>query len=103
MSETSDLFALLRQSADVGAVAAIQRLLDEGTDRDLCRINVVAFAARHGIDEQSAIAAFLHATRLSLFDISWNVLCPGCGGVLDTNATLKTVQKDEYLCSLCAD
>jgi class 3 adenylate cyclase len=103
MSETSDLFALLRQSADVGAVAAIQRLLDEGTDRDLCRINVVAFAARHGIDEQSAIAAFLHATRLSLFDISWNVLCPGCGGVLDTNATLKTVQKEEYLCSLCAD
>ncbi|MCC2687437.1 MAG: hypothetical protein K0S21_240, partial [Rhizobiaceae bacterium] len=103
MSETSDLFALLRQSADVGAVAAIQRLLNEGTDRDLCRINVVAFAARHGIDEQSAIAAFLHATRLSLFDISWNVLCPGCGGVLDTNATLKTVQKDEYLCSLCAD
>ena len=38
-----------------------------------------------------------------MFDISWNVLCPGCGGVLDTNATLKTVQKDEYACALCAD
>ena len=48
------------------------------------------------------IAAFLHATRIGMFDIAWNVLCPGCGGVLDTNATLKTVQKDEYVCSLCA-
>ena len=48
------------------------------------------------------IAAFLHATRIGMFEISWNVLCPGCGGVLDTNATLKTVQKDEYVCSLCA-
>ena len=37
-----------------------------------------------------------------MFDISWNVLCPGCGGVLDTNATLKTVQKEEYTCALCA-
>ena len=41
--------------------------------------------------------------RIGMFDISWNVLCPGCGGVLDTNATLKTVQKDEYVCALCAD
>ena len=49
------------------------------------------------------VAAFLHAARLGMFDISWNVLCPGCGGVLDTNATLKTVQKDEYVCALCAD
>ena len=49
------------------------------------------------------IAAFLHATRIGMFDIAWNVLCPGCGGVLDTNATLKTVQKDEYVCALCAD
>ena len=49
------------------------------------------------------VAAFLHAARIGMFDMSWNVLCPGCGGVLDTNATLKTVQKDEYVCALCAD
>ena len=49
------------------------------------------------------VAAFLHAARIGMFDMSWNVLCPGCGGVLDSNATLKTVQKDEYVCALCAD
>ena len=51
----------------------------------------------------ASVAAFLHGARLGMFDMSWNVLCPGCGGVLDTNATLKTMQKDEYVCALCAD
>ena len=30
------------------------------------------------------------------------MLCPGCGGVLDTGATLKTVDRSEYSCALCA-
>jgi hypothetical protein len=34
--------------------------------------------------------------------LSWNVLCPGCGGVLGANATLKSVRADEYNCALCA-
>ena len=102
MSEAKDLFALLRQSADGSAVDAIERLVAEGKDHQLCRINPLAFAARNGLDEEGTIAAFLHAARIGMFDMSWNVLCPGCGGVLDTNATLKTVQKDEYVCALCA-
>jgi class 3 adenylate cyclase len=48
------------------------------------------------------IAAFLHAARLGIFDLSWNVLCPGCSGVLDAGATLKTVDHEKYDCALCA-
>ena len=103
MSETKDVLALLRQSADGSVVDAIERLVAEGKDHQLCRINPLAFAARNGLDEEDTIAAFLHATRIGMFDIAWNVLCPGCGGVLDTNSTLKTVQRDEYVCALCAD
>ena len=44
----------------------------------------------------------LHASRIGLLDMSWNVLCPGCGGVLDATATLKSVQQEEYHCALCA-
>jgi class 3 adenylate cyclase len=103
MSETQHLFALLRQSADAGVVAAIENLVAEAPDHQLCRINPLAFADKHGLDEEEVVAAFLHGTRMGMFDIAWNVLCPGCGGVLDSNTTLKTVQKDVYLCSLCAD
>jgi class 3 adenylate cyclase len=102
MSETEALFTVLRQSSDPDCAAAIERSVRDAPDRELCRVNVLAFAAKHGLDEERTIAAYLHAARLGLFELSWNVLCPGCGGVLDAGATLKNVNRDEYLCGLCA-
>ena len=102
MSDTKALFDTLRAAADPQVVAAIASLVNEGSDRDLCRVNVLGFAAKHGLDEEKAIGAFLHAARLGLFELSWNVLCPGCGGVLDAMHTLKSVRKDAYDCALCA-
>src|SRR6201999_3581612 len=92
MSEADSLFATLRQSADADAVDAIEQLVRESPDRDLSRINALAFAKRHGLKEQRVISAFLHAARLGLFDLSWNVLCPSCSGVLDAGASLKNVR-----------
>src|SRR5947209_19533874 len=100
MEDSYGLLTILRQSADGEVVAAIERLVREGADRDLCRINALAFAARTGLDEDRVIGAFLHAARLGAFELSWNVLCPGCGGVLATGATLKTVDRSEYSCAL---
>ena len=102
MTETQALFDVLRQSADPAAAAAIENLVKTGEDRELNRVNVFDFARKTGIDEEKIIAAFLHASRLGIFELTWNVLCPGCGGVLDANATLKTVHQDTYSCSLCA-
>jgi class 3 adenylate cyclase len=102
MSEAAELIGILRQSADEKVTDAIERLISDAPDRQLCRINALAFAQRNGFDEEKTIAAFLHAASVGLFDISWNVLCPGCGGVLDTNATLKTLRREQYVCLLCA-
>ena len=100
--EAEALFATLRQSADPTAVAAIEVLVRDAPDRDLCRVNALKFAAERDLDEEAVIAAFLHASRLGLFELSWNVVCPGCGGVLGEGATLKTVGHDDYICALCA-
>ena len=102
MSEATNLFTVLQQSADPGVVDAIEELVRDAPDRALCRINVLDFAAKTGLDEERTTAAFLHAARLGIFELSWNVLCPGCGGVLDTSATLKSVNKEEYDCAMCA-
>jgi class 3 adenylate cyclase len=102
MSETEALMTALRRSADADVVTAIEQLVREGPDHGLCRVNALAFAAKHGLDEERVIAAFLHAARFGLFELSWNVLCPGCGGVLDSTATLKSVHSDPYHCALCA-
>jgi len=102
MSEAQTLFAALRQSADPDAVTAIESMVRDAPDRQLCRVNALDFAARYKLDEERVIAAFLHAARLGLFELSWNVLCPGCGGVLDATTSLKNVNQAEYACALCA-
>src|SRR3954470_17133143 len=102
MSEASPLLTTLRQSVDPEVARRLEHLIEHGTDRDLNRINALAFAASHGLEEEKTIAAFLHAARIGAFEMSWNVLCPGCGGVLDTNATLKSLDREHYDCALCA-
>ncbi len=102
MSDTQAQYSVLRQTADAGVADAIQHLIETGEDHELNRINVLDFAARTGLDEERVISGFLHASRLGLFDLTWNVLCPGCGGVLDAHATLKSLRHDNYNCGLCA-
>jgi class 3 adenylate cyclase len=102
MDEVDALFAVLERTANTAVVAAIEALVAHGEDRHLNRINALDFAAKRGFDEEAAIAAFLHAARLGLFEMSWNVLCPGCGGVLDANASLRTIRQQTYNCALCA-
>jgi class 3 adenylate cyclase len=96
------LFGALRNAADPAVCDAIEALVRDGEDRALSRVNVLKFAADRGLDEEEAISAFLHASRLGLFEMSWNVLCPGCGGVLDSGQQLRAVNKAAYDCALCS-
>src|SRR5471032_2496781 len=102
MSDTKPPFDALRNSADPDVAAAIETAVRDASDRKLCRINVLNFSAKHGLDEEKAISGFLHAARLGLFELTWNVLCPGCGGVLDANQQLRAVHKEAYDCALCS-
>lgn len=102
MSDIETQFSALRQASDPAVAEAIERLIAEGEDHQLNRVNVLDFAATHGVNEERAISGFLHASRLGLFDLTWNVLCPGCSGVLDAHSTLKSLRHDDYQCGLCA-
>ncbi|HEX6959102.1 MAG TPA: adenylate/guanylate cyclase domain-containing protein [Ferrovibrio sp.] len=102
MKDADALFAALRQSTDPEAADAIDDLVRNAPDHALCRVNVLSFAAERKLNEERAIGAFLHAARLGLFELSWNVLCPGCGGVLAANTSLRTVRSEHYNCALCA-
>src|SRR5712672_3103854 len=102
MSDIQAQFSVLKQTADPSVADAIRVLIEKGEDHELNRINVLDFSARTGLDEERVISGFLHASRLGLFDLTWNVLCPGCGGVLDAHSTLKSLRHDDYHCGLCA-
>ncbi|MGM4931044.1 adenylate/guanylate cyclase domain-containing protein [Tardiphaga sp. 619_E2_N8_5] len=102
MSDVQALFATLNQATDPAVADAIAQLIRDGADHELNRVNVLDFAARRGLNEERVISGFLHASRLGLFDLTWNVLCPGCSGVLDAHSTLKSLRHDDYHCGLCA-
>jgi class 3 adenylate cyclase len=102
MSDIQAQFSVLKQTADPAVADTIVRLIEKGEDHELNRVNVLDFAKRTGLDEERVISGFLHASRLGLFELTWNVLCPGCGGVLDAHSTLKSLRSDDYHCGLCA-
>src|SRR3954453_4382106 len=102
MNQADTPFQALRSSADEAAVAAIEQLVREAPDHALYRRNALAFAARNGLDEEPVITALLHAARLGLFELAWNVLCPRFGVALDAGTTLKSVNRAQYSCAVCA-
>lgn len=102
MTDTAAQISVLKQTADPAVADAIARLIENGKDPELNRINALDFSRRNALDEEKVISGFLHASQLGLFDLTWNVLCPGCSGVLGAHDTLKSLRPDDYHCALCA-
>src|SRR5246127_3617081 len=102
MNEPETLFATLRQYSDGGVVDMLERMVREAPDHALIKMNALDLAASEGVDEELLIAALLKAVGLGLFEMTWNVMCPSCAGVLSANKSLKTLDRAEYSCAFCA-
>jgi class 3 adenylate cyclase len=81
-------------------ISKFETLIRNGDDLSLYRVNPLAFARDRAISEAESIDLFLHATRSGLFDMSWDVVCPQSGMVLDSFGALRTL-KTHYVCGLC--
>src|SRR5258708_5851517 len=102
MSEAETLFLALRRSADEDVVDMLERMVRQDPDHALNKMNALDLAAREGIDEERIIAALLNAVGLGIFEMTWNVMCPSCAGVLSANKSLKTLDRAQYSCAFCA-
>src|SRR3982074_1216385 len=102
MNEAEPLFVALRQSADADVVDMLERMVRDAPDHALNKMNALDLAAREGIDEERVIAALLNAVGLGIFEMTWNVMCPSCAGVLSANKSLKTLDRAQYSCAFCA-
>src|SRR5437870_6461205 len=102
MSEAETLFAALRQSSGDDAVTMLERMVRDAPDHALTKINALDLAAKEGIGEEQVIAALLNAVGLGIFEMSWNVMCPSCAGVISANKSLKTLDRAQYHCAFCA-
>src|SRR5580692_2913004 len=102
MSEADTLFAALRQSTGDDIVALLERMVRDAPDHALNKINALDLAAKEGVGEERVIAALLNAVGLGIVEMSWNVMCPNCAGVLSANKSLKTLDRAQYNCAFCA-
>src|ERR1700676_5472310 len=102
MNEIETLFVALRQSADEDVVDMLERMVRDAPDHALNKMNALDLAAGEGIDEERVIAALLNAVGLGIFEMTWNVMCPICAGVLSANKSLKTLDRAQYSCAFCA-
>jgi class 3 adenylate cyclase len=102
MNEAETLFVALRQSADDDVVEMLARMIRDAPDHALNKMNALDLAAREGLDEERVIAGLLNAVGLGMFEMTWNVMCPSCAGVLSANKSLKTLDKGQYNCAFCA-
>jgi len=102
MSETETLFVALRQSADQAVVDMLERMVRDAPDHALNKMNALDLAAKGGVGEERVIAALLNAVGLGMFEMTWNVMCPSCAGVLSANKSLKTLDRAQYNCAFCA-
>jgi class 3 adenylate cyclase len=102
MNEAQTLFVALRQSVDDDVVDMLERMVRNAPDHALNKMNALDLAAREGIDEERVIAALLNAVALGIFEMTWNVMCPSCAGVLSANKSLKTLDRAQYSCAFCA-
>ena len=69
MSDIEAQFSLLHQSADPAVADTIVRLIRDGKDHELNRVNALDFSKRTGLDEEKTISGFLQASKLGLFAI----------------------------------
>lgn len=86
---------------DRAGIAHLVGLLRGGDELDLHRIQVRERARAWGLDEDTVLRVFLHATRAGLLELTWDVVCPHCRGVRDSETRLGDVPA-EGACAVCA-
>lgn len=98
-TKVSEGLEALRQ-AQAGSDETIEKLrvwIDGASDRDLFRVNPLTWSVEHGVTTSESIDLFLHATRVGLFRMSWDVMCRGCGALVESSSSLSLL-RDHLFC-----
>ncbi len=70
-------------------------------DWDLLRINPLSFAQQQGWDEAATLDLFIHGAKVGLFDFSYNMVCPYCGGIANNHQDLDELEAEMFHCQMC--
>ncbi len=82
-------------------VSKLEALIRTQDEDKLFRVNPIAFASERGLSEQEAVDLFLHAAKLGLFHMEWQLICPICTDVAASYASVGDVGGRQF-CHLCS-
>jgi len=81
-------------------VSKLESLVRAEDERQLFRVNPLTFGKEKGISEAESVDLFLHATKLGLFQMNWHLLCPGCGMIVESFGSLRSLGP-HFHCQIC--
>jgi class 3 adenylate cyclase len=97
----ADLCGQLRSNGvSARAIDHLSAHIEHADEIELYRLRPVALARTWRIGETELVSAFMHATRVGMLTVSWDVICPHCRGVRYEAATLGDVPSSQQ-CEVC--
>jgi class 3 adenylate cyclase len=95
---------LCRRLGDHGVsdtlIARLQQHVTEAEPEALVHMRPFELADRWGLDRRAVLIALLHASRVGLVTMSWDVLCPNCRIAKASSASLRDVASEAH-CDAC--
>jgi len=83
-----------------GVVGQLETFVRTADDYDLFRVNPLWYGAGRGLSDAEAIDLFVHAAKIGLFEMDWQLLCAYCPQVVSSFRALDKVH-GHYQCQFC--
>ncbi len=85
---------------DPQVIDTLAQFLQHASDLEVARIRPIALAQRFQLSSEQVIDACLEGTRLGIFDLLWDILCPSCRIPSSIQETLQAITDHSY-CEAC--
>lgn len=81
-------------------ISKFEAFIRTSDDYSTFRVDPLQYAAEKSMAENEAIELFLHAAKLGLFDLEWNLICGCCGEVFTSLRSIGQVHT-HFTCNTC--
>jgi class 3 adenylate cyclase len=92
--------ALSARGVEPALFEHLAEFLDQADDLSVQRMRPFALADHWGSERRPVLEMFLHATRMGLLDMYWELLCPRCRRMAESKNSLSTVNVASH-CDSC--
>ncbi len=91
---------LRARNIDPLVVDTLGQFLEHASDLEVARVRPLALSERFHLDPTQVVNACLEGTRLGVFSLLWDIMCPSCRIPADIQETLSAI-KDHGFCEAC--